>query len=168
MTTPSGFPQRALQYWGTARGAVAQRVSTADFYQALNDAATTFGLESHGLTFQEVNQLRSAAAGVRNAAERFDRAPDTNAIDARMIGVVPYARSLDARNDQPIYQVGVNLHTTDLDGNTDTRFVYVRFTGQMNLTKGDLLQLVQQDAEQMALDYGVQYAGHDVLELQAR
>lgn len=168
MTTPSGLPLSALQYWGAARGAAAQRVSTADFYAALNNAAASFGAESHGLTFQQVNQLRSAAVGVRNAAERFQRAPEVNAIDARMIGVVPWARGLDARNALPIYQVGINLHTVDLDGNQDTRFVYVRFTGQLDITKSDLLTFVQQDAEQMALDYGVQYAGHDVLELQAR
>lgn len=167
MTTPSGLPLSALQYWGAARGAVANRVSTADFYAALNSAAASFGAESHGLSFQDVNKLRSAAVGVRNAADRFSRAPDSNAIDARMIGVVPYARPQDDRNALPIHQVGLTLHTVDLEGNQDSRFVYVRFTGQMDPTKGDLLQLVQQDAEQMAIDYGVEYAGHDVHELLA-
>lgn len=167
MTTPSGLPLSTLQYWGAARGAVANRVSTADFYGALRDAATSFGAESHGLSFQEVNQLRSAAVGVRNAAERFSRAPEANAIDARMIAVPPYARSQDARNDQPIYQVGITLHTANDDGEVSSDFRYVRFTGQMNLTKGDLLQLIQEDAEALADTYGTTYVGHDVAELLA-
>lgn len=167
MTTPSGLPTRALQFYGAARGAVAGRVSTADFYAALNNAAAAFGQEGHGLSFQEVNQLRSAAVGVRNAAERFQRVPEANAIDARMISVPPYARSLDDRNAQPIYNVGINLHTTDDEGNVTSSYRTVRFTGLMNYTKADLLTLVQQDAEALAETYGTEYAGHDVLELLA-
>lgn len=167
MTTPSGLPQKALQFYGVARGAVANRVSTADFYGALNDAASQFGLEGHGLDFATVTQLRSAAVRVRNAQEAFDRAPGGSAITGDQIGVEPYARSQADRNDSPIYQVGINLHTTDQEGNVSTDYRRINLVGQLNMTKDDLLTLVQQDAEAMAQIYGTEYAGHDVLELLA-
>lgn len=168
MTTPSGFPLRALYFWGAARGAVAQRVGTADFYAALNNAATAFGLPGHGLSFQTVNQLRSAAATVRNASERFDRAPAGNAIDASMIGVPPYARSLDAQAAMPVYHVGINLTTADMQtGEQSTDYRIVQFTGQLPATKADLLAQVQLDAEQLASVYGTDYVGHDVQEILA-
>lgn len=167
MTTPSGLSRAALQYWGAARGAASSRANTQDFYQALRDAATSFGEDSHGLSFGEVTQLRSSAVQVRNAAERFSRAPEENAIDARMIGVVPYGRTQDAKNALPIHQVGVNLDVADEDGNITSKYIQVRFTGNLEMTKGELLTLVQQDAEQAARDYGLEYAGHTVTEILA-
>lgn len=168
MTTPSGLPIRALQFFGAARGAVNQRVSTRDFYAALNAAATQFGLESHGLTFQNVNQLRSAAASVRNAAEALARAPETNAISAQEIGVTPYARSQADRNAMPIYHVGINLTTSDMQtGETTTDYRRVRFTGQLPATKGELMRFLAQDAEALAETYGNDYVGHQLVEILA-
>lgn len=168
MTTPSGLPRAALQFWGAARGAVANRVSTAGFYQALHDAAGGFGLDAHGLTFSDVTQLRSAAVRVRNAAEAFDRAPASYAIDHRMIGQVPYGRDLAAQAATPIYQVGVNLTTVDLEtGETSTDYRQVRFTNSLPATKQDLLDAIQQDAEALADTYGQAYAGHSITEVLA-
>lgn len=168
MTAPGGLPLKALQFYGAARGAVAQRVSTAGFYQALNNAAAGFGMEGHGLTFQEVNQLRSAAAGVRNAGESFTRAPGSNVIEAKYIGVEPYARSIADRDAQPLYHVGINLTTADRNtGELTTSYKRVQFTGQLSITKDTLLTLVQQDAEQLAAVYETEYIGHDVLEILA-
>lgn len=167
MTAPGGLPLKALQFYGAARGAVAQRASTADFYAALQAAAVGFGQETHGLDFKTVTQLRSAAVSVRNASEAFDRAPGGSVILAEHIGVEPYARSLADRNAMPLYQIGINLTTIDLEGNETTDYRRIQFTGQLNLTKNDLLTLVQQDAEALAQVYGVEYAGHDVLELLA-
>lgn len=167
MTTPSGLPVSALQYWGVARGAVSARASTAEFYGALNDAAESFGNGGHGLSFQEVNQLRSAAVGVRNASESFLKTAADTVISARQIAVPPYARSQDDRNSSPMYSVGIMLHTMDDEGETTSAYRQIRFTGQMDFTKGDLLALVQQDAEALADAYSQQYAGHDVVELVA-
>jgi hypothetical protein len=168
MTTPSGLPLAALQFWGAARGAVNDRASTAQFYAALNAAAGSFNLESHGLSFQTVNQLRSSAASVRNASERFARAPEGNAIDSTMIGVTPYARSLGAQADMPVFHVGIYLTTADSEtGEQSTDYRILQFTGGLPATKAALLAAAQQDAEQLALDYGVDYVGHTVNEILA-
>lgn len=167
MTTPSGFNRRSLLFYGAARGAAAERASTAEFIAALRAGASALGLSELGLNLQSINQLRSAAVRQRNAQERFQRAPDVNAIDASTIGQVPYGRGLAEQAALPIYQVGIQLHTIDDEGEVSSRYTTVRFTGQLEMTKADLLGQVQQDAEALADNYGESYAGHDVVELTA-
>lgn len=168
MTTPSGLPLSALQYWGVARGSVAARASTAEFYSALQEAAAQFGPDVRIPDFATVNQLRSAAVSVRNAQEQFQRMPDSNAIDASQIGRVPYGRSLDAQAAMPIYHVGVNITTSDRKtGAESTDYRVVQFTGTLPETKDELLRLVGQDAEELANTYGVDYLNHDVVEILA-
>lgn len=167
MTTPNGLPLSALQFLGVARGAVAGRASTAEFYQALKDAAATFPGDQSIPTFRAANQLRSAAVQMRNAADAFQSAPAETAITPDRIGVAPYARSLAEQAAAPIFTVGINLHLADNEtGEITSQYTQVRFTG-VAMTKGNLLELVQQDAEALADNYGMAYAGHDVLELVA-
>lgn len=168
MTTPSGLSGYALAFFGAARGAVAQRVNTAGFYQALRDAGATIGTSQGGLSFSDVNALRSSAAGIRNAQEAFGRAPSEYAIDASMIGRVPYGRPLAEQNAQPMFTVGINLHTADSEGEITSDYRAIRFTGQLPATKADLEALIAQDAEALADTYNAQYAGHDILEILAR
>lgn len=168
MTTPSGFPRSALQWFGAARGAVADRVNTGGFYQALRDAGATFGAAQGGLSFGDVNQLRSSAAALRNAQEAFQRAPDGSGLDASHIGVTPYARSLADRNAVPIFHVGINLTTADMStGQTSTDYRIVQFTGSLPSTKGELMEQLANDAQGLADTYGATYVGHDVVEVLA-
>lgn len=168
MTTPSGMSRYALAFFGAARGAVAQRISTAGFYQALRDAGATIGTSQGGLSFQDVNALRSSAAQIRNAQDAFNRAPAEYAIDATMIGRVPYGRPLGEQATQPMFTIGIQLHTADLNGEISSDYRAIRFTGQLPATKADLESLIAQDAEALADTYNAQYAGHDVLEILAR
>lgn len=168
MTTPTGLPRSTLQFYPAARGAVAQRVNTADFYTALRDAGATFGATPGGLTFTDVNALRSAAAQERNASERFQRVLESNAIDASMISRAPYGRSLATQAAMPIYHVGINLTTVNKDtGEEAERYVTVQFTGQLPDTKAALLQQVGQDAQAYADNYDEFYYGHTTVEIRA-
>lgn len=167
MTTPSGLSRRAIAFLGAARGAVAQRATTAEFYTALRAHATALQLDELGLTFHEVTQLRSAAARMRNAQDRFQAAPEANAIEANQIGRAPYGRSLDQQAAMPIYSVGITLQTMDNEGEVTTRYTQVRFTDNLPSTKGELLTAVQQDAEALADNYNEQYAGHAIVEVLA-
>lgn len=168
MSRVSGLSNRALAFYGAARGAVALRASTAEFFQAITDAAQAFGYESHGLSFAEVNQLRSAAVRVRNAADRFNRADGSTVLDASMIGREPYGRSLDQQAAQPLYHVTITLHTADpMTGDISSEFRRVQFAGDLAISKDDLLAALDQDAQQLADTYGQTYAGHDVIEILA-
>lgn len=168
MTTPSGLPLSALQYWGVARGAVANRVSTAEFYSILRAQAEILGPNANIPDFATVNQLRSNAVQARNAQERFQRSPGANVIDASMIARVPYGRSLDAQAAMPIYHVGINLHTVDMGtGEQSSQYRIVQFTGALAISKDELFNQVGQDAEALADAYGQTYAGHDVIEILA-
>jgi hypothetical protein len=168
LTSPSGIPRAAFQFYGAARGAVAQRASTADFYSALRNAGATFGAGQGGLTFGDVNAIRSAAAQERNSAERFQRMPDANAIDASQISRAPYGRSLEAQASMPIYQVGINLTTINKEtGESVNRYTTAQFTGQLPATKGELLAQVQQDAQALADNYDEFYIDHSVIEIRA-
>lgn len=167
MTSPSGIPRSAFQFYSTARGAVAQRASTADFYTALRNAGTVIGTNQGGLSFGDVNALRSVAAQERNAAERFQRMPESNAIDASQISRAPYGRTLEAQAATPIYQVGITLTTQDQEGNQVERYTTVQFTGQLPGTKAELLAQVNYDAQALADNYNEFYVGHDVLEVRA-
>lgn len=167
MTTPSGIPRASLQWLGAARGAASNRASTADFYQALRDAGALIGKNQGGLTFGEVNQLRSAAASLRNAQERFQRAPDGDALDASHIGQAPYGRSLDKQAAMPIYNVGITLNTITNEGDDRSRYTTITFTGQLPPTKAELLLQVEQDARAYADQYEEEYAGHDIVEILA-
>lgn len=167
MTTPSGLPLKALQFWGTVRGTVAERGSTADVWAAINSHAANLGLESTGLTLQSFNQLRSAAVSVRNSGEAFRDAPGGSAVTAEHIGLTPYARPLADRNATPQWLVGFTHITADDEGNESEQYRTVRFTGQLPATKNDLLNAVTQDAEALADQYNSNFIGIDNPELLA-
>lgn len=167
MTTPSGLPLKALQYWGTVRGAVAQRASTADVWGAIRDMAAASGLPNLGISLQDFNQLRSAAVGVRNAGETLAKAPAEWGLNSSMIGVTPYARSLADRANTPQWSVGMYHTTADLEGNESTDYRMVRFTGQLPATKADLELALEQDAEALADKYGRTHVGIESYELLA-
>lgn len=166
MTTPSGLPLKALQFWGTVRGTVANRGSTADVWTAINSHAANLGLEKTGLTLQSFNQLRSAAVSVRNSGEAFTDAPGGSAVTGEQIGLTPYARPLADRNATPQWLVGFTHITADDEGNESEQYRTVRFTGQLPPTKQDLLDAVEQDAEALADQYNSHHVGtsdHEVL-----
>lgn len=167
MTTPSGLPQRDLQYWGTIRGGVAQRESTAQLWGRINDVATTLGMPSAGLSLNSFNQMRSSAAGIRNSSERLAAAPGEYALDAQFIGSTPYARSLQAQADAPQWRVGFQHTTTNEAGDETTDYRSVRFTGQLPATLDDLHRVLGQDAEALADKYGTYHVGYDSVEILA-
>lgn len=167
MTTPSGLPTKALQYWGVAMGAAEQRANTADTWAAIRDASAQFGNDRLGLSLQDFNQLRSAATGVRNSSERLNRAPEANTIDQSMIGLTPYARSQADRNATPQWSARFLHLTTNTEGDETEEWRMVRFTGQLPTTVGELMTAVQQDAQALADKYGTEHVSFSGLALLA-
>lgn len=157
MTTPSGLPKKALQWWGVASGAVNQRASTADVWAAINSAAAAQGQDSAGITLQGFNQLRSAAVQVRNSAAALTAGQDANGIDASMIGKAPWGRPIGDQNAAPQYQLRFLHTTTDMAGNEESAYRTIVFTGQLSATKAELLAQVERDAEALADKYNTDH-----------
>lgn len=165
MTTPSGLPLKALQYWGAAYGAVQQRASTADVWAAINNQAGSVGSESAGVNLQTFNQLRSQAVGVRNAVESFDANTGEHAITGDQVGNVPWQRDQGTRNAAPKFQVTFLHETSDLEGNVTEQYRSVYFTGPLLMTKQELLDQIERDAEALADNYNsvhIGTSGHQV------
>lgn len=96
--------------YGLIRGAVEQRMSTADLWASIRASDLT-------ATFAEVNQLRSSAANARNARVALASAQESQAITARMISEAPWARSAQSRSLAPSYQLNIPYAYTDISGN---------------------------------------------------
>lgn len=165
VTTPSGLSRSALQYWGVASGAVADRAGTADVWAAINAHATSMGRDTAGLSLSDFNQLRSAAAGVRNSGEALAAGRAESAITGDMIGTPPWARTLGEQNAQPLFQARFQHTTTDLDGNESTDWRTVTFSGGLPATHGDFMTALGHDAEALADKYGTAHVGIDSITL---
>jgi hypothetical protein len=97
--------------YGSIRSSVEQFASTAQLWYNIHES----GIPA---TFQQVNELRSIAAGARNARDNFAAAETTQAITADMIGTAPWARSQSSQSLAPAYQLNIPYTYTDTEGNT--------------------------------------------------
>lgn len=158
MTEPGGLSKRALGFYGAVEAAVQQRQSTAELWDSLRAAAESFGLESPGLSLQDVNQLRSMAAGVRNSGEAFGHAQGSYGIDASMIASAPWSRPLAQQAGLKMFQVRFQHQTTGPNG-PETNWRSVFLNGPLPPTKDDLLASIEVDAQQFAMRYGHEHVG---------
>ena len=166
LTTPSGLPIRALQYWGVVQGAAAQRLTTQQTWQAIRDAAAANGMDSPGIGLMSVNKLRAAANDVRNSSIRFNTALDDYTLTGDMIGLTPYARSLAERNAAPEIHAKV-LHSTMniATGEINEDWRIVRFTGALPSGVGEMRTLIEQDMQMLAEKYNSTHVGVSSIEL---
>lgn len=95
--------------YGLIRGAVEQRMSTADLWASIRASDLT-------ATFKDVNQLRSDAASARNARMALASAMDSHAITGRMISIAPWARPPQSRSLAPSYQLNIPYSYTAING----------------------------------------------------
>lgn len=150
--------RRAMAYWGVIEQATRDRLGTAEIWQAIREQAAASGLDSPGVTAQDVSRLRGLAGNVRATSARLENADTGYALDSTMIARAPWARPLAERNTLPLYQVRFE-HTTENNGETTTEWRTVMFRNTLPTTVGELIDALQQDAEQMADDYGYTHVG---------
>jgi hypothetical protein len=141
-----------MHYFGVIEHATRERASTADIWSAIRAQAAAEGLESPGVTAQDVSRLRGAAGRIRAASAALSRAEPGYGIDAPMIALAPWSRSLAERNTLPMYQVRF-LHTTNVAGQEQSDWRSIMLRGATPPTVGDLMSQLQRDAEQMAEGY---------------
>lgn len=149
---------QALGYWGAIEHAVASRASTADLWAAIRGVTADPSNKLTGISFREVNQLRSAAAGIRNAGQRLNAAEPDQVLRGNMLHTAPWARSEDQRELTPKLQVRFE-HTVLNQGVPETEWRTYLHPGPAPQTVGDLRDLVDRAGRELARDYEVEHFG---------
>ena len=93
MPWPEGIPNWLKNQWGVISGGVAGRLSTAQLIDSLRPyaAAAPGGWGPRGVIY--VQQLRSQAASIRNAADAVQKTGITGTIAQEHIADAPWSRS---------------------------------------------------------------------------
>lgn len=93
MPWPTGTPAWLKNQWGIISGQVSARATTAQLIDSLRSAAAR---APGGLSFQavtQIQQIRSVAVQIRNAADQIVKDGFTGAVAAQHIATAPWARS---------------------------------------------------------------------------
>jgi hypothetical protein len=139
-------------YWGAANAAAAQRLSTADFVQYIQDAAAAEGQTIAGANAIDYGRLRSAAVTNRNAAEALNAAPSPGTIDFTMMGSELFARDQASFNAAPMFIVRFE-HNVLVNGEPVTVMRSDVFRGLLPPTKDALMQQLNMDAQLLGDEY---------------
>ncbi len=141
-------PQAAklMEFFGSIQGAVGERASTAEVWQAIRSQSEATGRPIPEGAFLAVNQLRSIAVGIRRAAENLQEAGGLGTLTSDMISQAPYQRSEAAQMAAPAWEVKF-LNTLNIMGLETATWSTTYFHGQ-------LINAVQADAALMASHYG--------------
>lgn len=155
---------RALAYWPQIEWAAANHLTTADLWANIHAAADELGLSSPGAPLQGVNELRAMATRIQAASARLNTAPPTNRLRAEYRALAPWSRSQRQMNTSPMYSVRF-AHTFMSNGEQITEWRTSVFNGRPPRTVGQLFELVDNDARNLAKDYGVEHLSADDLQL---
>lgn len=150
--------RRLLGFWGVIQAGVAQRASTADLWSMVRDAAAAEGVELHGANAIDLGQLRSLAAGNRNAGEQFARAAGNLGITTEMIGTELWSRAPLEQGITPRWLVRFQ-QTTESEGEQSTGWRAASYLGNLPATKQQLLDELDAHAQDMAVDYDTEHIG---------
>lgn len=136
-----------MAYWGTIQAAVSQRASTADIWDAIKAAAAAEPGGGQLPTLQAVNELRGAAAGLRNSADTFGAARDleessglSQGITSGMMAVAPWSSDQQVLTTLADYQVRFEAQFTTPLGDPASVILTAKYpNGQLPATVGDLI-----------------------------
>lgn len=137
-----------LPFWGNIQSAVSQRVSTADLWAAVREASAAEGVVLRGVSATDMSGLRGLAASQRNGSQSFDTARPDQVITGQMIAQDLSSRSLQ---DQALAPSWIVRFEQDLNvsGRLMTVWRSSVFEGSLPITKGDLMNTLDTDAEQL-------------------
>lgn len=166
MPTPQFDNPNAGLYWGVVEGAARAGANTQQVWEAIRQHAATLGLESPGITAQDVSRLRGEAGGIIRAGNRLERARPDQGITSDLISRPYFGRTEDRQNAAAMYQVRFQ-HTVEANGEQQTLWRTVTFRGALPATVGGLADLVEQDAAEMAEGYGQTHLGIESMQLMA-
>ena len=137
-----------LPYWGPIQSAVSQRVSTADLWTAVREAAAAEGVTISGVSATDMSGLRGLAASQRNASANFSQAHPGDTITGSMIAQDISSRGLA---DQALAPSWIVRFEQDLNFEGQLRTVWRSsvFEGSLPPTVDELRNQLDLDAEQL-------------------
>jgi hypothetical protein len=137
----------AMAYWGTIQSAVSQRATTAEVWSAIRDAQAAEPGGGGLVTLVGVNEVRAAAAAIRNTSERLgsaraleDRSGLSQSITSQMMSTAPWSRAPGVLSTLADYQVRFEARLITPLGESITQNLTAMFpAGQLPATVGDLI-----------------------------
>lgn len=154
----SDLARQFSAYWGVIRSNAFQRASTTVLWQAIANWEDTYNvIRARGL-FQAVTEMRSLAVAQRNAAEAFDKAAPTDALDSSMIAQDINSRPVTEQSLSPKYLVKFEANVVTPEG-PDTRWMTVTTNDLAGMIKNDLLDQIDQSGIDMSTGCGALYTG---------
>lgn len=143
---------KLLGYWGVIQQSVAQRLSTAELWQSVREAAAADGYDISGAGAIDMGTLRSLAASQREADAMLARASPDVGLQASMIGtdLAGFLRPNASASPQWLVRF---QHNTIEDGQDVQHWRTSLFTGALPPTKADLLAQLDADGELLSQDY---------------
>lgn len=155
--------ERFAWAWGSIVGQVAERASTAQVFAAVNQAAEDAGFDTGPGLWQAVNEMRSMAAVMRNGAEAFQAANPDATFTWQLAPLDINARDPETRALFPEYLVRFDMTYLDDQGEEVTSTKTMRGDWAPGMTVQDVLGEVNEAAEGLAMEYGVELISVDNL-----
>lgn len=164
MTDPTRPTVKPEFFWGTIQLAARLHAKTAETWSAIRQAAAEADVALPSNMFREVNRLRAAATGLRNASETLGRANRSDAITASMLAPELYARSQQAQSLAPAWHVRFEM-TTVVGTEVSTSWHVMGYQGSFPATVGELLDDLEAYSASLGEGYGVAVSGISTVQI---
>ena len=136
-----------MAYWGTIQSAVSERATTAAIWDAIRGTREAEPGKYGPVTVQGVNEIRSAAAQIRNTSDSLGKARAleertglSQSITSRMMTTVPWSREGQVLATLADYQVRFEaLFTTPLGRSASVMLTAKYGATELPATVGELV-----------------------------
>ena len=149
-----GLTPKQAQIWGDIQGAVSERATTAEIWDAVKRAADRLDEPLPPGMFQAVNTMRALAAGLRVSSERLMAAERESPLVAAYIGDQIYLRDQSNPLAGSSYHVRFQVPKT-VGGETTMETYTFQYDGFIPATVGELMDDLNDYAQQLSGEYGV-------------
>lgn len=165
MPNALGVPDRAMFFWGPIQEVANAHGTVTQMWDTIRAVVQSMGWQSPGVGATDISRLWTAAVRVRESAAQFNAATPTESMAASFLADAPWARPVQIQNLSEKYLVRFTHETADDNGvvTSDIKSAYIN--GPLPPTVGDLLDVIDEDAEEMADKYGRTHVGASVLEI---
>lgn len=135
-----------MTYWGPIQAAVADRATTSQIWDAIRATAAAEPGGAPLPSLRGVNEVRAAAAAIRNAGENLSKALAVEqrtglpqGIEPSMMTTAPWSRDAQSIATLAQYQVRFQATFTAIDGSQFQQWLTAKFTPDtMPSTAGEL------------------------------